>query len=50
MGWNKIPNVLGCLWHVPKISHPPLGSQGIEKNSEISLGLSYRCPLLDAAL
>lgn len=50
MGWNEIPNLPGCLWHVPKISNLPLGSQGIEKMSESSFGLSYRYRLIDAAL
>lgn len=50
MGWHEIPNLPGCLWHVPKISNLPLGSQGIERKSESSFGLSYSCLLIDVAL
>lgn len=50
MGWDEIPNLPECLWHVPKISNLPLGSQGIEKMSESFFGLSYRYRLIDAAL
>lgn len=50
MGWHEIPNLPGCLWHIPKISNLPLGLQGIEKKSESSFGLSYNCLLIDVAL